>query len=309
MTPPGQTPAAARRPAPAATDVRPLPLGQARTLSEAELSHFRTHNESIIRGIGARLSLFLRSDFGFELDQLDALDLHRYQQSFQAPRNLVLFKAPPLAGMGVIDIPKPLALAIVDRMLGGRGLGINPDRDLKEVELALLNQAILLMVREYFQGHLPEGFEFHPQAVGREVNPRFLGIAAPETLFYSLRIEASLGDCAGQVHLLVPVDMLAPYTQKLLVAVDRETVQEACHPSTPRWNPAYGDIRLRVDACWNDIEVTPRRLIGLQVGDILPLDPRRLDDVEVRVQGLARFRGKLGSLDRKAAIEVTQKIP
>ena len=309
MTPPPKATASGPRAPHVPEDVKPLPVGQAHTLSEAELSHFQTNNESIIRGIGARISLFLRSEFGFELDQLDALDLHRYQQSFGSPRNLVLVKASPLAGIAVVDVPKPLALAVVDRMLGGRGFGINPERDLKEVELALLNQVILLMVREYLRGHLPAGIEFHPQAVGREVNPRFLGIAPPEALFYCLRVRASLGDCFESVHILVPVDMLAPYTQKLHVAVDRGTSQATSRPPVPRWNPAYSEIHLGVSACWSGIEMTPRQLLGLQVGDILPLDPGRLDAVEVQIEGLTRFRGKLGSLNRKIAVELTHKIP
>ena len=43
------------------TEVKPFVVGQASSLSAQELNRFRIHNEGIMRSVGARLSLFLRT--------------------------------------------------------------------------------------------------------------------------------------------------------------------------------------------------------------------------------------------------------
>jgi flagellar motor switch protein FliM len=289
-------------------EVKPFTVGHARSLSQSDLSRFKNHSATIVRNVAARLSLFLRTDFGFELAALDAVDHGRYCNETPAPRNLIMFQVEPMAGLCVIDMSKPLTLALVDRMLGGRGFGINPERELKEVEVALLHQTVLLITREYFQYWLPPGSDFRPVIAGRESNPRYLGLGPAQALFYHLKIEASLGDCFGEVEMLLPVDMLAPYVQKLLISADRETNALVTKPVTPPWNPNLGDVPLRTSAVWRNIAVTPRQLLGLKAGDILPLEPERIDSVEIQIQGVTRFSGKLGSLSKKTAIEIIHRI-
>ena len=60
---------------PAPVDVKPFVVGQSSSSSDLETSRFRLLNEGVIRSVGAKLSLFLRSEFGFDLDGLEAMEL------------------------------------------------------------------------------------------------------------------------------------------------------------------------------------------------------------------------------------------
>ena len=69
------------------TDVKPFVVAPSSSSSDFETSRFRLLNEGVIRSVGAKLSLFLRSEFGFDLDQLDAVELGKYTAKAEAPGN------------------------------------------------------------------------------------------------------------------------------------------------------------------------------------------------------------------------------
>ena len=43
---------------------------------------------------------------------------------------------------------------------------------------------------------------------------------------------------------------------------------------------------------------------ALKEGDIIPLDPKRLNQVEVQLAGLTKYTGSLGSFDKKTAVQI-----
>ena len=48
------------------------------------------------------------------------------------------------------------------------------------------------------------------------------------------------------------------------------------------------------------------RFASLKQGDIIPLDPKRLGQVEVQLAGHPKYTGRLGSLDQKVAVQINE---
>jgi flagellar motor switch protein FliM len=302
-------PAAAALAAKKPSEVKPFVVGQASSLSAQELNRFRIHNEGIVRSVGARLSLFLRTEFAFDLEHLDAMELGRFASKAEPIDNYLLFQVERFPGTGVVGFPKPLALAIGDRMLGGRGFGANPDRELREVELALLNQAVLLALKEYFSKWSDSQDEAKVRIVGRETNIKLLAEDHPTAIVYILKVQAVIGDCFATVDIILPLEMMAQSIQKAMVSM-AEAGSEAGNLAQEaiRWNPAYNDLTMRISALWSGLSITPREILQMRAGDMIPLDPAKIDEVELQIEGLPRFRGKLGSANRKVAIEITERL-
>ena len=72
------------------------------------------------------------------------------------------------------------------------------------------------------------------------------------------------------------------------------------------WNPAYNHVKVPVSAQWTDLSITARDLLHLKQGDIIPLDPKRLGQVEVQLAGHPKYTGRLGSLDQKVAVQINE---
>ena len=288
--------------------IRNFAFGQSAALSTSELHRFKSHNESVIRGVGARLSMFLRIEFTLELLSLDTITLPKFMDTTPPPRLMILFKIEPLRGIGILDIPPPLALAIADRMLGGKGFSVNP-RALREVEIALINQMAQIAIKEWCTPW-KSADELRPVLLGHESNPRYLQIGGSDETFYLLKMEAGIGDCIEQMLMVMPVKMLDPLVRNL--SLDPEglrkdkTVKELV---IPKWNSGFDEVNIPLTAEWRDLEITTRDLLNFQVGDVIPLDSTQLNRVEVCLARLPKYIGRVGSSGPKSAVEITKILP
>lgn len=290
----------------AADRVRNFAFGQSAALSSSELHRFKAHNESIVRGVGARLSLFLRIEFTLELLSLDTITLPKFVDSAPPPRHMILFKIEPLRGIGILDVPPPLALSVADRMLGGKGFSVNPNRALREVEIALVNQMGQIAIREWCTPW-KSADELRPALLGHETNPRFLQIGGSDETFYMLKMEAGIGDCIEQMLMVMPVKMLDPLVRQLSLEPDSMKKEKTARETVvPKWNTAFDEIRVPLTAEWRGIEIMTRDLLNFQVGDVIPLDSNQLNQVEVCLAHSSKYIGRLGSSGPKTAIEITK---
>ena len=122
-------------------------VGKKAALSSTEVHRFRQLNEVLIRSL-ARLSLFYELNLAWNNPHWRSW-IPALRQGFPAKRHLILFRIQPLDAIGAIDISKHLGLTMADRMLGGKGFAVNPDRVIREVESAMIDQVAQLTLREW----------------------------------------------------------------------------------------------------------------------------------------------------------------
>jgi len=75
-----------------------------------------------------------------------------------------------------------------------------------------------------------------------------------------------------------------------------------------KWNRCFDDVCVLVTAEWEGLEMTARQILALKVGDVLPLDSRRTQQVSVRVADRLTFQGRPGTLAGQWAVELTQPV-
>ena len=172
-------------------------------LSEIELRRLRLLHEDFIRYLSARLSLYLRMEFSLKMARLTTASYSKFTESLPNPTHLCLFKVEPLVGVGILDINPRLALTIADRLLGGRGHSVKTERYLTEIEIALLEDVIAIVLEEWSSQWKTEE-ELHPLIIGYENNGRFLQTSPKDAIVLILTLEANFGDCAEQIQIGVP---------------------------------------------------------------------------------------------------------
>ncbi len=288
--------------------IHPFGVGQTTALSSNEVHRFKSHNEVLARSLAARLSIFLRMELTLELLSLEVIDLPKFIQLAPAPRHMILFKIDPLQGTCVFDIAPALGLTLADRMLGGKAFSVNPNRPIREVETALLDQLTMIALKEWCN-YWKSDDELTPSLIGYERNPRFLHLGGAEETFYHISMEASIGDCINPLQMLMPVRGLNPLLRKINFEAEAPEVEKANKtPDGPRWNKAYDNVPLRVSAHWPRIDARARDLLNMKVGDVIPVTPDHVNKVQISLAGQTKFIGRLGSVDNKCAIEITEAI-
>ncbi len=295
----------AQRPA---AEVRPYDFRHPAFLSQSELRRLRVRTEAFARTLSARLSMYLRIDCGLKLAGLQMLSYRSFVNGVGNPAYVGLFRAEPLPGICILEVKQNLGLAIVDRLLGGPADPGEETRDFTEIELALLEQAAQVIVKDWCADW--KGVkDLRPVLLGHETGGRFLQTSPHDTVMLSLFMEARVGECTGTIQLGVPVFTLEPLIRRIAPPAEAPAAAPETGSSAPaRWNPAFDSVPVNVSAAWEDIEVTSRDLAALKPGDILELPAAGAGKVIVRFAKAPRFRGLLGTCADRWAVQITETL-
>jgi flagellar motor switch protein FliM len=275
-------------------------------LTEVELRRLRLLHEDFIRYLTARLSLFLRMEFALKMSKLTTLTYQKFTDNLPNPTHLCLFKAEPLLGVGIMDINPRLALTLVDRMLGGRGHSVKLERYLTEIEIALLEDIIMIILEEWCHQWKHEK-ELHPQVIGHENNGRFLQTSPKDAIVLGLTLEANFGDCAEQIQIGVPYYTIEPMVKTMQARRQKDSGPGGVSAKA-EWKPIYEHITIPARAQWSAFEVSLREIVNLRVGDVIEMPAGIVDQTEVALNGTPKFLGTIGVDNEKVAVKLTKKI-
>jgi len=280
-------------------------------LSPGELRKLRVHQEEFVQSAATRLSLHLRLDFSLKLTGVKTMSYQKLAEGWGHPAHLTLFKMEPLRGVSILEISSQLGLCMVDRLMGGPGHVPPTDQEMSEIEKVLLEQSVQLLLNEWCD-HWSNVKELKPVILGYESNDGFIQTAPPETIMLVVSMEAGFGGCRGQIQMGFPYAAVDPLIRRFCKSAAAMTNPAPPAPPPPatawRWNTCFDDVRVPVTAEWEGLEMTARQILALKVGDVLPLDLQRTQQINVRVADMLKFQGRPGTLAGQWAVQLTQVI-
>ncbi len=303
-------PLAANPPAtPEKNAVQPYDFRNPMLLAPAALRKLRLQQEEFVAALAGRLSLFLRLEFALKLTALQTVAYGKVAQSWSNPSHLTLFKIEPLRGVSILEIPPRLGLSMVDRLMGGPGQPPESAREMSEIENALLDQAVQLILGEWC-AHWSKVKELKPVLLGCETNGKFIQTAPPETIMLVIDMEARIGNCTEQIQIGFPYASLEILIRQLTkgaeLAIDVPAQTSAKAPA--KWNACFDDVCVPLVAEWQGLELAARDILALKVGDVLQINRQCVDQVKVRLADHLKFNGRLGTVAGNWAVELTKPI-
>jgi flagellar motor switch protein FliM len=173
------------------------------TIDEVVLRLLKQRHEEFAAFVSSRLSIFLRLDFTLKLQRVTSLAYRRFTAQVPNPGHVLLFKLDPLAGVGVLDINLRLGLAIVERLLGGKGQAAQAPQGLSEIEQNLLDDVLLVLLEEWCRLWGADR-KLTASVVGHENGGRYLQTSASDTPMLVLVFEATFGECTERIQLALP---------------------------------------------------------------------------------------------------------
>ncbi|MBL9201919.1 MAG: flagellar motor switch protein FliM [Opitutaceae bacterium] len=287
--------------------VRPVDFRNPVFLSEAELRRLRQSHDDFVRYLGARLSLFLRMEVTLKVASLATVTYAKFTDGLPSPTHLGLFKIEPIPGVGILELSPRLALSFTDRLLGGRGLEIAGDRPLTEIETALVEDVLVIILEEWC-GQWKSELPAKPAIIGSENSGRFLQTSPRDAIVLALTLECVFGDCTEQIRLGLPYYTAEPLVKKMLVRRQKEAAV-APAPRRAEWHASYDRITVPVRAEWDALELTLREIACLRVGDVIELPATLCAETRVLMNGAPKFVGTVGLDTDRVAVQLTRKLP
>jgi len=286
--------------------VEPYDFRNPAFLSEIELRRLRLVHEDFIRYLSARLSLFLRMEFGLKMAKLTTVNYSKFCESLPSPTHICLFKAEPLTGVSVLDINPRLALTIADRLLGGRGHSVKTERYLTEIEVALMDDVVHMILEEWCHQWKAEQ-ELTPLIIGHENTGRFLQTAPKDAVILAMTLEASFGDCSEQIQIGVPYYTIEPLVRRMQARRAKDANVTATIEKKATWKSSYASIAMPIRAEWDTFEVSLREITDLRVGDVIEMPAEQLRQTNLLFNGVPKFVGTVGVDSEHVAVQLTAR--
>jgi len=287
-------------------DIRAHDFRQSGFLAASELRRIRQRHEQFIRSLAARLAILLRLEFSLQLSKVHIVSYEKFTATLPSPTHITLFKTDPLKGVGLLVITPQLGLTLVDRLLGGPGQPAEENRDLTEIEIALIDHVATLILTEWCN-HWPEMRELRPSLLGHENNSHFLQTATPETAMLILTMNGGIGEPSAQIQIVFPYVTIEPLMRLLIPSLPESDAVPA-RSAKLKWNAEFDDMCVPVIAEWQGLKMSAGAITRLRTGDVLTLDPACAAQVQVRLSQVPKFTGRAGTSEGKWAVQLTAPI-
>ena len=273
-------------------------------LSDADLSKLKTKSEQFAYYLAGHLSMFLRTEFNLELEDLTADLYSNFTQSIKTPSCVSMFKMQELNGVCLLDVNSHLSATVVDRILGGRGSTNPEERGLTDIEKALVEDFNQIILQEWCK-QWESTMSLTPSIIGSESSGKFLQTSPADAMMLIMSMEASFGDVSGPMRIAVPYYTMEPVLSRLLASVSSEETKTT---RPPRWHEVYDNIPVKVSAEWDAFELSLRDLSNLEVDDIIEMDSALIEKTKLRIESRTCFTGEVGLEGDQVAFQVNQSI-
>lgn len=273
--------------------------------------HLRTMqiiHENYARLITNFLSGYLRTLVQVDVISIEALQYSEFTNSIANPAVLAIINFSPLPGSIIFDFSPAISYSLIERILGGKGTGIEKIRGFTEIEIAILMRIISQML-----GFMREPWEnvvsLRPHLDRIETNAQFAQIMNPTEMIALVTFQAKIGEVEGLMNLCIPHMVVEPVMSKLSTKIWFSMIEKGTTEETKQAiEQKIEETDVPLIAVLGKAELMVSEFLQLQVGDVMPLDTNVDGELKVMVGELHKFNAKPGVKNKKSAIKVTQVI-
>ena len=279
--------------------------------SKFSKEHLRTLEiifEHYGRLLSTNLPVYLRKNVQIEVMNSEAVTYQEFSNALSNPVLLGIVNFAPLQGSIIIEMATNLGYAIVDRMLGGKGEPMEKVREYSEIELLILERIFIVCVNllhEPWQNVV----EIHPRLERIETNSQYAQIISPSEMIAIITINVKIGDVEGLMNVCLPYITVEDVIDKLNTKywyANMQQYDETDYADAIEVLIRKAQIPLKAVLGSSTISVSDFSM--LQVGDIIRLDRKAEEELDVYVGNIKKFTALPGASGDNYAVRVTEVI-
>jgi flagellar motor switch protein FliM len=139
-----------------------------------------------------------------------------------------------------------------------------------------------------------------------ETNPQYAQIAATNEQIAIVTMNVKISNVEGFIHFCLPHLAIKPI-EKLLSVKSMYNVygEQKSDKMSEQIKELIGTTRLNLVARFNNTFSSVKDVMDIQEGDVIVLDHRVESPINLYVEHLPKFKGKLGVKDRRYSIMIT----
>lgn len=279
--------------------------------SKFSKEHLRTLEiifEHYSRLLATQLPVYLRKNVQIEVMSAEAQVFQEFTNALSNPVLLGIVDFSPLDGNIIIEMADNIGYAIVDRMLGGAGLPLEKTREFSEIELVIIER-IFNVITNLLIEPWKNVVELNPRLVRIETNSQFAQIIAPNEMASIVTLNIKIGTVEGMMNVCLPYTVLETVVDKLntkfwystMKASDGQDYKDVIEV-------AINHARIPIRAVLGRSTISFNDLVTMQKGDIIKLNTKVNDELNVFVGNMKKFTALPGSSSNSYAVKIATII-
>lgn len=277
--------------------------------SKFSKEHLRTLEiifEHYGRLLSTELPAYLRKNVQVDVMNSEVVIYSEFSNALSNPVLLGVINFAPLKGNVIMELGANLGYAIIDRLLGGEGNALEKNREFSEIELSILERIFNIcvnMLREPWKNVV----SINPRLERIETNSQFAQIISPSETIAIITISIKIGEVSGLMNVCLPFTCLEGVMDKLNTKYWFSTMQDKDENSyMAAIESLISKAKVPVKAILGKSTISVADFANLQLGDIIRLDRKVDDELDVYVGDIKKFAALPGSFDDNYAVRITE---
>jgi flagellar motor switch protein FliM len=271
-----------------------------------KLRGFNAMHEQLVRKIQSSLTLLMRTNLDVNIASTDQIIFQEFVKSMDSISLIRLFTMDPLPGSAIMEIKLPLAYGVCDMLLGGQG-GVETEvRRMTEIEFAIL-EPFLQGFEEQLASVWKEVVDVDFNVTRTETDSEMVQTAPSEAPMVVVTMVMKVGQANGIISIAYPL----PMVQQLLNRLDvKNWESDNYYGKLDEKNyrldlmTAAAQLQLPVHVDIGTVQLRPSEIEGLEEGDVLILDTKFNDLLNIMVGNLKFAAGKPGKVGKSLSVKI-----
>ncbi|MDZ7672974.1 MAG: flagellar motor switch protein FliM [Halanaerobiales bacterium] len=273
-------------------------------LSKEQMRTLQMIHENFARLLTTTLSTRLRSMVSFEVASIEQLSYQEFIRSLTEPTIISICELAPLEGQFIFEINPEVGFTIIDRLFGGLGKPIDKIRSFTDIEQVVLKKAINWILQNFTEAW-ENLIEIKPRLRELESNPQFTQIVPDNDMTIIITLSTNVADSEGLVNICIPYMMLEPIVSHLnaqhwFSSTRKEQTNEHIDKLKERVKKAKIDLYAELGGT----ELTVEDILYLKKGDIVKLNKKVDEPIDVKVGKMKKFKAIPGNFNRHHALKI-----
>jgi len=279
-------------------------------LSKEQLKTLTGIYENFARHLASYFSGILRILCEVSVTSIEEQPYYEYNNSLPDTLLIGVLGAKPIEGNVLVDMSNNISFTLIDRMLGGSGKSVMPNREFTEIEISLMERIfrqITQFTKESWSGLL--GLECSFKQV--ETNARLIQSMAMDEVVVIILMDVLIGEVHGTLSFCIPCINL----ESIIDQLNRSRYQNKRTMDLELENTAKEIMVKHVKASSLELEgvfgntvLTLREVMNLQVGDVISFDQSVDKKIKLKIGERTWFLGTPGVYRNKKAVKICKVL-
>lgn len=292
-------------------DVKSYNFKKPDKFSKEHIRSLQMIHDSYARINSTSLASLLRTLVDVKVAFMDQFTYEESTRNIDSGSCLAIINMDPLPGNALLEMGKDVSFIILDRLLGGNTKEKieNNRNEFTDIELTLIRTIIekcLFDMRDAWSNVI----ELKVRLTDVETNTQFAQIASPNDMVMAISLKITVGEVQDKMVFIIPYISIEPIVSKLSTQYmfmyaarsskyleNREMIEEHVIKSESIVSAELGRVQFRV-----------KKIVNLKKGDIISLNRSINDEIDILIEGIPKYKGRIGKINDKLSIKITSSL-